>query len=354
MGLPETIITFKQLASTAILRSETGIVALILKDTLAGPLYAYNNFDQVTESWSDKNKNFIQMVFKSSPKKVYVAVVGTTKPTLTEALGTLGNNKWNYLSYPEAETSDLTTITTWIKTKRNTDYKTYKFIGGKLTSPDDKGIINLTTEEIKTDDKPTGYTPGEFTARIVGIAASVGLTSSLTNYALPEIQSIKELADDSARSTAIDNGQLIIYNNGDDFVIARGVTSATTINATDIFRKIRIVEIIDIIRDDLTSTINKNYKGKVLNTYNNKLLLVGSINSYFATLSAEGALDPNYNNRCEIDYNKQRKWLATQGVKVDEMSESEILSYPTKDQIFLQCHVKTVDVMEDFNIDIYV
>lgn len=358
MGLPLVLIDFKTLARTAPLRSQNGICAIILKDTLAGPLYIYNSFDEITEAWSATNKKYLELAFKGGPKKVLVATVGTTTPTLDDALNTLGNNKWNYLSYPDAETADLTKIQAWIKTKRNTDYKTYKFIGGALTSPDDKGIINLTTEDIKLEGESTLYTSNKFTSRIAGIACGVGVNSSLTNYKLEDVEQVKELADDTARNTAINNGQLIMYNNGDGVVIARGVNSLNTIPSTNpddvIFKKIRIVDIIDLIRDDITLNINRNYKGKVINVYNNKLLLIGFINGYFAELEDNLTLDPDFNNYCEIDFVKQKSWLKSKGYKVEDMSEKEILTANTEDKVFLICHIKTTDVMEDFNIEIYV
>lgn len=358
MGLPILLIDFKTLARTAPLRSQNGICALILKDTLPNSLYTYNSYDEVSESWTAENKKYIELAFKGGPKKVLVATVGTVTPTLDTALNTLGNNKWNYLSYPDAETADLTKIQTWIKTKRNTDYKTYKFIGGDLTTPDDKGIINLTTDEIKLNGVGTAYTSQQFTSRIAGIACGVGVDSSLTNYKLEDVEQVKELTDDNARDTAINNGELILYNNGDGVVIARGVNSLKTIASTNpddvIFKKIRTVEIIDLIRDDITLNINRNYKGRVINVYSNKLLLVGFINSYFAELEDNLTLDPDFNNYCEIDFTKQKAWLKSKGYKVEDMTDKEILTANTEDQVFLICHIKTTDVQEDFNVEIYV
>lgn len=358
MGLPQVIIDFKTLAVTAPTRSKNGICALILKDTLSGPLYTYNSFDEVTETWSKTNKKYIEIAFLGGAKKVLVSTIGTTKPTIDDALNTLGNNRWNYLSYPEGETADVAKVTTWIKTKRNTDHKTYKFVGGSLTSPDDMGILNLDTVGIKRTEETTPYTAEKFTPRIAGIACGVGTDSSLTNYKLDDVEYVTELEDDTARNNAIDAGKLILYNNGDGIVIARGVNSKTTVPSDkpddSIFKKIRTVEIIDLIRDDITLNINRNYKGKVINTYANKLLLVGFINTYFGELASSLTLDPDFNNYCEINFVKQKAWLKSKGIKVEEMSDSEILKANTQDQVFLSCHIKTTDVMEDFDIEIYV
>lgn len=356
MGLPQTIINFQTLGETLLRRTENGIVALLLKDdTATEELYIYNSPDDVKASdmWSDDNKAYINQVFKGGARRIYVARIGTSSPTLSNALATLGNKLWDYLAYPDGASGDMTTIATWVKGKRDTDKKTYKAVIGGVNA-DHEGVINFTTVGIKDENNNT-FDNIKFTGRIAGILAGVGTESSVTNYKLEEVQAITDLADDTARSTAIDNGELILLNTGEEVVIARGVNSLTTVTTTKgaVFKKIRTVEIVDTMRDDITSTINKDYRGKVLNTYDNKLLLIAAINSYFGTLEDENVLDPDYPNICEIDLAAQKSFLASIGVKVDDLSDAEIAKYNTQDQVFLKCSIKTVDAMEDFTINIY-
>lgn len=354
MGLPQLIINFQTLAVKFISRSENGIVAVLLKDnTLTESLYTYYNYAEITEAWSDDNKKYLEFIFRGNPNKVYVARVGTTTPDLTSALQTLGNRQWDYLCFPEATTQEVTTAELWITGKRNTDKKTYKAVLPK-TGSDHEGIINFTTDGILIDG--VTYNNSKYCSRIAGVAAGVGVKGSLTNYSLPEIESITELADDAARNTAIDNGQLILINNGTEFVIARGVNSLKTTSTTkgQIFKKIRIIEIIDTIRDDITKAINEDYKGKVINTYNNKMLLVGAINAYFAILAKEDILDPEFNNNCAIDIGYQRTYLKGIGAKIDGLTDLQVAKYNTNDQVFLTCRIKPTDAMEEFNIQVYI
>jgi len=355
MGLPQTIINFQTLALSLLQRTQNGIVALLLNDNTATQgLYTYTSIDQVkdTDLWSDENKKFIEMAFKGTPKKVYVARVGTTSPTLSTALQLLGNKLWDYLAYPTGATGDMTTISTWIKGKRDTDKKTYKAVLAGVVA-DHEGIINFTTVGI-TDDENEVFDNIAFTARMVGIIAGSGTEGSVTNYEVSEVQSITDLADDTARSAAIDDGELILINNGESVVVARGVNSLTTTSVTKgaIFKKIRIVEIIDMIRNDIATTIDTTYRGKVLNTYANKLLLVAAINAYFSTLAKEDVLDIEFNNLCQLDGNAQTEYLIGIGVNVENLEADKLLQYNTVDQIFLQCSIKTIDAMEDFYIQI--
>lgn len=356
MGLPQTIINFQTLAQTLIRRTQNGIVALLIKDDTANkPLYTYNSPEQVvsTDLWSDANIALIKSAFIGGARRVYVARVGASVPTLNTALGILGNKQWDYLAYPDGVSGDMTTISDWIKLRRNTDKKTYKAVLGGVAA-DHEGIINLTTVGI-TDQDGNVFDNIKFSARIAGILAGVGTESSVTNYQLAEIESITDLADDTARDTAINNGELILINDGERVVIARGVNSLKTTTSTkgDIFKKIRIVEIIDTMRDDITTTINLDYRGKVLNTYNNKLLLAGAINTYFGVLQRENVLDPEFENKCVISLEQTRAYLQSIGIDTDSMSDEQVLRYNTNDKVFLDCNIKTIDAMEDFVLNLY-
>lgn len=354
MGLPKINIIFKTQAATIVQRSKKGVVALILEDDVltTKDSFVYNSIDQVTDAWSADNKKLIDMCFMGTPRKVYVERVGSSTPTLATALQNLGNRRWNYLACPTGDSGDMTTISTWIKGKRNTDKKTYKFVAGGLVA-DDMGIINFDTDNVQVDS--VKYSKIQFTARIAGLLAGLPIDRSATYQELPEIEGIDELADDDARDAAVDAGKLILINDGEKVKIARGVNSLTTTTASvgAIFKKIRIVETVDMIRDDLHDTVEGNYIGKWLNTYSNKLLLIGAINAYFAILARENALDPDYDNKAAIDIAAQTIYL--KGLKIDtsDMTEAEIAKYNTNDQVFLKINIKTVDAMEDISINIY-
>lgn len=354
MGLPQLTITFQTKAQTITQRAENGIVALILKDTtLVGKdSFVYTNFDQVTDNWTDTNKKYIEMAFKGKPRKIYVYKIGSTTPILTDVLKNLNNRLWDYLAYPGAETGDITAISTWLKARRDTDKKTYKAVLS-ANAGDHEGIINFTTDDIVVDN--VKYATNAFTARIAGILAGIGTMASSTYYQLEEVTSIKDLADDTARNAAIDGGELILINDGEKVKIARGVNSLVTTSTTKgpVFKKIRIVEIIDTIKDDITKTIVDNYIGKVLNIYDNRLILVGAINTYFSTLEKENVLDSNFNNICSTDTNAERKYLESLGIKTEDMDDATVSKQNMNDKVFLKANIKTVDAMEDITFNIY-
>lgn len=356
MGLPQLNIIFQTKAATLIQRSQKGIVALILKDDSAGltkDSYVYTSIDQLDTGWTAENKQLLTFCFMGTPKKIYVEKVETSgDSTLANCLQRLGNRRWNYLAFPSGSDADMTTIMTWIKTKRNTDKKTYKFVGGGIVA-DDMGIINFDSDNVLVDN--VKYSKIKWTSRLVGLFAGLPIDRSSTYQAFSEVEGFDELADDDARNSAINAGKLILINDGEKIKIARGVNSMTTTTATQgaVFKKIRIVDTVDMIRDDLTDTIRDNYIGKWINTYDNKQLLIAAINSYFRTLQREGTLDPNSTNLCKIDIDAQEIYLNGLGVDTKDMTELEIAKYNTNDQVFLMANIKPTDAMEDFAIAIY-
>lgn len=357
MGLPEILIEFRTKGTTAIQRSSKGIVAMILKDdTGTFDTKVYRSIDEVEQTdWTEKNKDYIDKVFMGTPTKVIVERIGTNSTDYNAALARLKNKKWNYLTIPDIEESEVENIASWIKTQRRVNKKTFKAVLPNIAA-DDEGIINFTTDRIEVDGKE--YTTGQYTARLAGIFAGMPFDRSSTYYALSEVTNIKEHEDPDAD---IDEGKLILINDGEKIKIARGVNSLTTTTATkgEDFKKIKIVDAIDLMRDDIRDTFEEHYVGKVNNTYDNKILFLAAVNAYFRELERDGILDPSYGNKAEIDVNAQRNYLAGKGYTtadgrtVENMTEQEIKEANTGSKVFAKANVKFVDTMEDLEFYIY-
>lgn len=355
IGLPSLNIIFIQKATTMIERSEKGIVSIILKDdTVTGDSFVYTEMETIKEEWSEENKKYLEFLFLGKPKKVFVERIASETTSLETVLKKISNRKWNYLAFPQATTAENTEIVAFIKKSRTIDHKIYKYVGAGLENADSYGIINWDSDKIEVET--VKYSKQKYTSRIAGICAGISLDKSLTYYELPEVEGFEELADDTARNEAISQGKLIAINDGEKIKIARGVNSfvTTTKNEKDLFKKIRIIEIIDSIQEDISTTIRDNWVGKVSNTYNNKLLLIASIKSYLKILENEDLLDTKFNNDCTISLTGQKEYLRSIGVKVEDLSNDEILSYNTDDKVFLEISIKTIDTMEDFNVEIFI
>lgn len=351
MGLPEIIINFKTLSINAIGRSQRGIVALILKDDTNDSFdtKTYTNITEIDASdWTSENKDYIEKTFLGGPSKVIAERLDILAEDYSDALDRLKTKTWNYLAVPGIETSDVAVISTWIKTKRDNEHKTYKAVLPNSVS-DHEGIINFATSDIKVGT--VTYTAARYCARIAGILAGMSFARSSTFYELPEVESI---TSSSNPDSDIDAGKLILINDREKIKIARGVNSLTTTSPAkgEIFKKIRIVEGIDLIHDDIRNTFNDSYVGKVINNYDNKVLFFAAVNTYFRQLGVENVLDTGYNNLAEVDIEAQRLYLESIGVPVSTLHGQEIKEYNTGSKVFAKAKVKFLDAIEDLAFEI--
>ena len=285
------------------------------------------------------------------------ASVQAPKNTQATLLKQLKHIRYNYIAAPTGTLQDQQDLASYIKAERNNSRKTVKAVVGSVAADFD-GIINFCTEEIKvatgknTAGKTTykTYTPIEYTARIAGILAGLPLDRSATYYKLTEVESVKVYEDLNDR---IDKGELHLFDeeDGEGVKIARACNSLQTFTTDkgEEFRKIKIMEGVDMVTDDVRDTFKKYYVGKYNNDYNHKMLFIGAILVYFGQL-AGNVLDGRAGNTIDIDFQFQKDYAIIKGEDVSQMTEMQIREYNTGSKIGLSGKVKFVDAMEDLNI----
>ncbi|WP_427340648.1 phage tail sheath C-terminal domain-containing protein [Caloranaerobacter sp. DY30410] len=351
MGLPRINIEFSGKAVSAVERSARGIVALILKDNGNFDTKEYKSIEEINaDDWTTDNIDYIKKTFMGRPSKVICERIDTSATDYNAALDRLKNKKWNYLAIPGIAADDTTAIATWIKTQRDNNKKTFKAVLPNHAA-DHEGIINFTTADIKTVDKT--YTTAEYCCRIAGILAGLPFTRSATYYVLDEVESITESTDPDAD---IDNGQLILINDGEKIKIGRGVNSlvSTTTEKTEDFKKIKIVEVMDMIKDDIRDTFNNYYVGKVPNIYDNQVLFFTSVNAYFKELANQEILDPNFRNKADVDIRAQRLVWESMGVDTSRLNDQQVKEKTFRSNVYVKANIKIVDAMEDLEFSIFI
>lgn len=358
MGLPSINISFKEQGITAIQRGRRGIVSLILRGSIPAknPIQIYTPTD-IPESMSKGNKhqvNLALMGYQRPPRKIIVYVIGL-EDEYTEALNYLETTRWDYLAIPEIKPEETVEIANWIKALRDTKGIKVKGVLPE-TASDHEGIINITADEIEDSSKV--YTTSEYCSRFAGLFAGTPLTIAATFAPLPELIDCKKLSKDEL-DTAINRGELQLYNDGEKIKIARAVNSlvTTTEEKGESFQKIKIVDAMDMIHDDIKKTAEDSYLGKYANSYDNKCLLISAIQGYFEQLELDGILDRG-KSFIGIDLDAQRVYLKSIGYKtpdgrgVDEMEDQEIKEANTKDKVFLAANIKILDAIEEINLPI--
>ena len=345
MGLPIIDISFKQLAKSAVIRSQRGIVALILKDTTKASLTVFDEGD-IPSGLTKANQGLIKDVLKGSPNKIELFVLGSGD-NISEALTYFEGVEFNLMCMPSAETSDVTAIKAFIKKMNDVvKYKCDAILANE--EADSEAIINYTADDIVVGGK--SVTTANHTARIAGLIEGTPLHQSVTFATLSDIDSIENLTKEQA-DTRIDNGELILVREMGKVRVARGVNSLTTLTDTkgNAFQKIKLRKTLNLIHNDLRRVIVEKYIGKVPNNYDNKCVLITEIKNYLDELATEQLIEKV--NTVGIDLVAQKKWLKDNtNLDVNAMTEQEIKEANTQSNVFIAISLKVVDAMEDIVI----
>jgi hypothetical protein len=348
MGLPQIDITFSTLAVTAVQRSQRGIVALIIRDatkTTAISEYKVAS-DVVSTDWTSTNLKLIKQAFLGVPSKVIVVRGATTDLDYSDQLDLLKSIKFNWLAVPGIDPADVSDIATWIQTMRQGNIMVKAVLPNSVA--DNEGVVNFTTGDIKVGLDT--FSASEYTGRIAGIFAGLSLDRSATYYELAEVEDITEDADPGA---AIDAGELVLIKQDGKIKIARAVNSLTTTSASksEIFKKIKIVEGMDLIKTDIQTTFNNEYVGKVNNSYDNQVLFITAVNAYLRGLQGD-VLDPAYDNRVSVDTEAQRLAWEAAGTDTTDWEDKKVKEMSYQSNVYLGGNLKFLDAMEDLTMEI--
>lgn len=387
MGAPSIDIRFIEKAISAVTRGERGIVMLWVKDTLPAP--AVNPAVVVTESdipegLSDASKEQVRLAmvgYTNAPKKVLVYCMGIAEDAEAEAveagykkaMEAAETTRFDYLAIPTVETDGKgESVAAWVKSMRGRGKKVKAVLPN--VAADNEGIINFTTGKSVKTETVTGkdgsrtavdiaYTAEQYCARVAGLIAGTPMAIACTYAPLPELSDCTRLTDND---TPVDRGEFIFFYDGEKVKVVRGVNSfvTTTDEKGDSFKKIKIVEAMDMINDDIVKTAQDSYLGKYANSYSNKCLLISAISSYFAQLKRDGIVG-SYS--VGLDAEAIRLYLKGRGLKavidngetsetkeVDDCSDEEIIRAGTGASVLLTGTAKVLDAIEDIKMPIYI
>ena len=361
MGLPDIIIEFSRKAVTAIAYGSLGVVGIILKDANNAGAMVLRGIDDIptgASTFNEVNTAYIERAFLGNPSKVIIYTLAEDATDYTEAFKYFATQKVNYLvGAPDITEEQATAMATWIKGIRTSTVRRPVAVLPN-TEGDSRAVINFSvvnsSETAKIEVGEQAYTEAEYCSRIAGLLAGLDLRVSATYKALNEVTAIPN-AEDAEVDTAIDAGKLVLYNDGERIVIARGVNSLTTVSdvETEDLKKIKISAIQDLIETDIYSTINGSYIGNYSNSYDNKCLLITAIKGYLrgleATEGGKGYLKADSSN-IEINVARQKQYLESIGVDTSEMDEQAIKEANTGSYVFLKGTISILDAIEDVEI----
>ena len=351
MGLPNIMINFKSSALSAVKRGQRGIVAIIIKDSAQNGVHVLENRNDIPEELNSANKSYIERAFLGGVNpvnKVIVYVLASEAEDYSAAFKYFETVKFDYIVGAHDMSTEKTAMVTWVKKMRDELDKKIKAVLPDSAS-DHEGIINFATSGIVAGET---FSATQYCSRIAGLLAGTPLSIASTFTVLPEVTDVPRLTK-AELDEAIDAGKFVLFHDGEKVKVARGVNSLTTTDNAkgEAFKKIKIIDIIDLIQSDIKKVANDTYIGKFANTYDNKCLLITAIKEYYEQLEVEGLLERGMST-IEIDMQAQKQYLKSVGVDTSSMSEYAIKSANTGDKVFLASAIKPIDAIEEITLNV--
>ncbi|MEG3040896.1 MAG: phage tail sheath C-terminal domain-containing protein [Clostridium sp.] len=355
--LPNIEVTFKQLASNFIKRSERGIAVLIIRDD-TNKTFTTKEYKKIEELNQDNalytklNLQYMNDVLRFGVTKLVVIRIDIAG-VITEALTLIEKTVKTGWITTVGTLADYTSIVTWIKSKEALG-ETYKAITYKATTPGSKHIVNLYNEKVIFTDDRAEQTADKYLPSLLGILASCNVEKGSTYFECDNLIRVQEVTDNTA---ALNLGQFILINDFDKVKIGLGINSLIEFigNNTDDMRYIDIVETMDIIIDDVRNTFKNNYISKYKNNIDNQILFISAVNTYFKALAKEEVLDINYKNYSDVNIAAQRDAWVKIKPEAEQWDDIKVKNNAFKRNVFLAGDIKILAAMENlkFNISMF-
>ncbi len=373
MGMPRVILTFKGRSTDFIRRSESGIVLLLLSSKKSSEktedkavFRTYNSpLDVDKKDWPNGASKYIDLAFAGGTKKVIAAdLAGNAFASVKEQFKFL---RFNYAAAPMAREADYADLVfddfaQYINDSRQSKLKpalngTWKMVVCGQNE-NNGAFIDFFQATVAEGEKT--YTGQEYTAKVAGLLAGLSFRRSVTNLTLPEVTdaaAIKIEGGEVSEDDLVASGKLFLTYDGEHYRFSRGVNTLQTFGdgVTREMAKIRVWEAMDMIREDIYRTFMNDYSGRVLNTYDNRMLFCANITHIYFKELAGLVLDPDFDNRADLDTDAIRRFILKDGVtqeELDAMTEAEVRRYPTDARVFIKAKVKFVDTIEDLDMTI--
>ena len=265
-------------------------------------------------------------------------IEGVDNADYVAALGALETQEFNALALDGVtDPALLASVLSWVKRVRGEGKGVIAVLGG--SSADDKasdavakatarsagfnseGIVN-----VGVGAKLAGveYSSAQLSAYAAGLIAGQALSES-TTYAPAPFEDVTRRWTRSEQEQAVRGGVFLFIHDGRQVKALRGVNSLVSLgqNQNAPWKKIRTIRVMDSINSDLQRTAEDSYIGKVNNTEEGRLALIGACNQYLQTLAQSGVIE---------------------ATGFDVYEDKSIPAEP--DQVFLKWEAKLTDVVE--------
>ena len=338
---PNVSISFKQLATTLVQRSERGTAILLLSDAtgvddsgvVAITTKVYKTVADIDESlYTADNVSLIKNCLSYTPFEVVVISGNSTNfKDFTKAIMSVRRTGWIAFAGNETPQADLAS---WIKSMELQRY-TYKAVGTQKGA-DSKQYVYFNQDA--TDNNGNNVSAVNYLPSLLGILASCNITRGCTNFLCSDLSGVTEVDD---IDSAVGSGQLVLNNDVNGVRIVAGINSLTTLNGNTETEDMQYIETVE-------AEFKNTYQGAFKNKYKYQMLFIGAVNAYFSNLASEDVLDSEFDNKAEIDIEAQRNaWLGVGKSEAADWPDDKVKQMSFKRTVFVACNIKILNCMEN-------
>lgn len=326
---------------------------LVLDDeNVKAGLYTYTKLKLVTEAYSAENKAYIAKAFTDYYLNKVMVVVAHDDTTLITTsidkslayLGKVRENGW--IVCPTATTEETKKkLIDFVKLQRTEEDYPLKAVVYNYPA-DSEAVVNFTGTDLGDS-----VTSEQFCVDVACVLCSLQANQGITNK---NVSTVKTCDIKNDYNTHVQQGELFLYNDGRHIKFSTGVNSLQNLGSdqSEFLCKIRVVEVIDMVKSDLYELMDENYIGEYGNSYANRRVVVAGINSYLKTITNEGYLSNDVTSYAELDVEGTREYLNSLGVDTSEMEDKDVLAYKIDSHVFIKVYLYVMDVIEQIQIAI--
>ncbi len=298
--IPGAYINFRTNTPLSITPGDRGIVVILqeMSAGTAGEMYTITTSDtsQYPSGVTTEDKLLAGEALKNA-ETVILFNLGQTTPhvlaTVEAAFAALKTVQFNVLCYPYSAVdhdSEQGAIMTWIADMRNNEGVNIQYVTSNFEG-DNEACINVTSG-VKLANGTT-LTSAQATAWVAGATAGAGVNQSNTGKSYIGAIDVVPRLTKAEMEAAITAGKFIFkVDSAQNVTAVYDINSLVTFTAekSSIFRKNRVIRVIDGINNDITQIFESNYVGKVNNNTDGRSLLRSTLIEYYNALQAMGAI----------------------------------------------------------------
>lgn len=191
-----------------------------------------------------------------------------------------------------------------------------------------EGVVNVGVGALLDG---ASYSSAQVAAYVAGLIAGQKLSESTTYAATPFDDATRRWSK-SEMETAVKNGVFLLIHDGRMVKALRGMNSLVTLRQgqNNSWKKVRTIRVMDSVNADLVRAAEDSYIGKVNNTEEGRLALIGACKQYMLTLAQGGVIEATgFDVYQDPAYYGPAKTIT-----------------PEPDQVYLKWEARLTDVME--------